>query len=131
YNLWETKIDLSQLNQLLVNLCVNAKDAMNGSGNITIKTSNIVINDDELTGDNTKSGEYVLLTVSDTGNGIAKNEIENIFEPFYTTKSMYVNNGLGLSAVYGIVKQNDGFIDVDSDEENTTFKIYLPRCGIL
>lgn len=130
-DLWETKIDLSQLNQLLINLCINAKDAMNGQGDITIKTENSVVNNDEITAEGVTSGEYVQLSVNDTGSGIAQNDIENIFEPFYTTKSMYVNNGLGLSAVYGIVKQNNGFILIDTDDKSTTFKIYLPRCGIL
>jgi PAS domain S-box-containing protein len=128
-DLWKVKIDPSQVDQILANLVVNARDAIPGVGAITLRTDNVVI--DETNRAETPEfipGEYALLTISDTGEGMSEKVRENIFEPFFTTKEPGRGTGLGLSTVYGIVKQNDGFIYVASElGKGTTFKIYLPR----
>jgi len=128
-NLWSVKIDSCQINQLLANLCANARDAITGIGKVTIETDNVYL--DEFYCENhpgAAMGEQVLLTVSDDGRGIDKDHINNVFEPFFTTKSFGPNAGLGLATVYGIVKQNNGYISVSSElGQGTTFKIYLPR----
>ncbi len=128
-DIWMIKMDSSQIDQILVNLCINARDAITDIGRITIETSNIVI-DDEYCADHRGfiPGKFVLLTVSDNGNGMDKKTLEFIFEPFFTTKTLGLGTGLGLSTVYGIVKQNNGFINVYSEsEKGSTFKIYIPR----
>ncbi|MBZ0109201.1 MAG: PAS domain S-box protein [Candidatus Scalindua rubra] len=128
-NLWPVKIDPGQIDQILANLCINARDAITDTGKITIEMGNAAF-------DKTYcahhagfiAGEYVLLSVSDDGNGIDKEILEQIFEPFFTSKGVGKGTGLGLSTVYGIVKQNNGFINVYSEPgEGTTIKIYLPR----
>ncbi len=128
-NLWQIKIDPSQVDQILANLCVNARDAINNGGKITIETGNRYI--DTAYCANKKDfipGEYVHVTVSDNGSGMDKATLANIFEPFFTTKGIGVGTGLGLATVYGIVKQNSGFIDVYSERgSGTTFSIYLPK----
>ena len=128
-DLWKVKIDPSQVDQILANLVVNARDAVSGDGAITIKTENVVIdNPDRARTPGMIPGEYVLLTVSDTGTGISKEVSDKVFEPFFTTKEVGKGTGLGLSTVYGIVKQNGGFIYVESQiGKGATFKIYLPR----
>ncbi|MFH0780825.1 MAG: PAS domain S-box protein [Pseudomonadota bacterium] len=126
--LYPIKMDPTQIDQLLANLCVNARDAVTDVGRIIIETKNVVI-DDTYCAQNVgfERGEYALLTVSDNGCGMDKETLSHIFEPFYTTKGMGQGTGLGLSTVYGIVKQNNGFINVYSEPGNgTTFKIYLP-----
>ncbi len=128
-DLWKVKIDPSQVDQILANLAVNARDAISGVGAITLRTENVVI-DDSNWADTPEfiPGEYVLLTVSDNGSGMSEEVRSNIFEPFFTTKEIGKGTGLGLSTVYGIVKQNDGFIYVASEpEKGATFNIYLPR----
>jgi two-component system, cell cycle sensor histidine kinase and response regulator CckA len=128
-DLWKIKIDPSQVDQILANLVVNARDAISGTGAITLITENVVI-DDSNRAETPEfiPGQYVLLTVSDTGAGMSREVRENIFEPFFTTKEAGKGTGLGLSTVYGIVKQNDGFIYVASEPgKGTTFRIYLPR----
>jgi two-component system, cell cycle sensor histidine kinase and response regulator CckA len=130
HDLWKVKIDPSQIDQILANLVVNARDAIGGGGKITIETDNVVIGE-EYCADHREfvSGEYVLLAVSDDGCGMAQETLAQIFEPFYTTKGVGEGTGLGLATVYGIVKQNDGFINLYSEPgHGTTFKIYLPRC---
>lgn len=123
------KMDPVQIDQILANLCINARDALPDVGKITIKTENAVF--DEIYCANHPEfipGEYVILTVSDNGCGMDKDTIGQIFEPFFTRKGFGVGTGLGLSTVYGIVKQNNGFINVSSEPgAGTTFKIYLSR----
>ncbi|MGO9534015.1 MAG: response regulator [Syntrophobacteraceae bacterium] len=127
--LWNVKIDPSQVDQILANLSVNARDAISGVGAITMRTENVVIDDsNKIEAHEFMPGEYVLLGVSDSGEGMSKEVSEKIFEPFFTTKELGKGTGLGLSTVYGIVKQNDGFIYVASEpEKGATFNIYLPR----
>jgi CheY-like chemotaxis protein len=127
--LWPVKMDPSQVDQILANLCVNARDACTGGGNISIETRNSSF-DERYCAIHSGfiPGEYVQLAVSDSGCGMDKDVLENLFEPFFTTKGIGQGTGLGLSTVYGIVKQNIGFINVYSEPSvGTTFRIYLPR----
>jgi|GEM_PF-276476 len=127
--LWSVKIDPAQIDQILANLCVNARDAIGGVGKVTIETGSIAFDDAYCEAhDGFLPGEFVLLVVSDDGCGMDKATLSNIFEPFFTTKGVAEGTGLGLATVYGIVKQNNGLINVYSEPENgTTFRIYLPR----
>ncbi len=127
--LWPVEIDPSQVDQLLANLCVNARDAIEGVGRVTIETGMAAF-DAAYCVDHPEfaPGDYVLLAVSDDGCGMNKETIDKIFEPFFTTKEVGQGTGLGLATVYGIVKQNKGFITVYSEPgKGTTFKIYLAR----
>ncbi|MEW6261714.1 MAG: PAS domain S-box protein [Thermodesulfobacteriota bacterium] len=127
--LWPVKVDPSQMDQILANLCVNARDAIAGVGRITIQTENAVF-DEIYCADHpdTAPGEYVLIAVSDDGCGMDRETLNRLFEPFFTTKELGKGTGLGLATVYGIVRQNSGFINVYSElEHGTTIKIYLPR----
>jgi PAS domain S-box-containing protein len=128
-HVWPVKIDPSQIDQILANLCVNARDAIRGVGKITIETGKTVF-DDEYCADHVgfKPGEYTLLAVSDNGCGMDAGTLGHLYEPFFTTKEIGKGTGLGLAMVYGVVKQNNGFINVYSEPgRGTTFKIYLPR----
>ncbi len=127
--LWPVRVDPSQIDQVLANLCVNARDAISGVGKMTIETGNTTFDDDYCAAHRGSSpGDYVLLTVSDNGCGMEKETQSHLFEPFYTTKEMGKGTGLGLATVYGIVKQNHGYINVYSEPgRGTAFKIYLPR----
>jgi PAS domain S-box-containing protein len=129
--LWSVNIDPSQLDQLLANLCVNARDAIADVGKITIETRNVSF-DEEYCSDHPgfSPGDFALLAVSDDGCGMDKTILDQLFEPFFTTKSTGKGTGLGLATVYGIVKQNEGFINVYSEPgKGSTIKIYLPRHG--
>ena len=127
--LWPVRMDPGQISQILANLCVNSRDAIDGVGNITIETDNRIIDKDYCEENpGFLPGEYVLLAVSDNGRGIDKEILANVFEPFFTTKENHQGTGLGLATVYGVIKQNDGFINVYSEpEKGTTFRIYIPR----
>jgi PAS domain S-box-containing protein len=127
--LWQVKIDPSQIDQILANLCVNARDAIIGVGKVTIETKNTTFDEAYCAVHlGFACGEYVMLAVSDNGRGICKEDIDNIFEPFFTTKELGKGTGLGLATVYGIAKQNDGFVNVYSEpDKGTTLRIYLPR----
>ena len=123
------KIDPSQIDQILANLCINARDAISGTGRVTIETDNAVFDEDYCAVHaGAVPGEYVLLVVSDSGCGMDHETVSHLFEPFFTTKESGKGTGLGLAMIYGIVKQNNGFINVYSEPgRGTTFKIYLPR----
>jgi nitrogen-specific signal transduction histidine kinase/ActR/RegA family two-component response regulator len=125
----KVKMDPTQVDQILANLCVNARDAIGSVGKLTIKTANSTF-DDDYCAERTEivPGEYVMLAVSDDGCGMEKATLERLFEPFFTTKGVGKGTGLGLATVYGIVKQNNGFINVTSElGKGATFEIFLPK----
>jgi two-component system cell cycle sensor histidine kinase/response regulator CckA len=128
-DLWPVKSDIAQFEQVVVNLAVNARDAMPDGGRLTLRTANVAADESERF--NYKGmpiGEYVMVEVEDTGTGIACEIIDKIFDPFFTTKEVGKGTGLGLSTVYGIVKQTGGFVYVESKpDEGTTFRIFIPR----
>lgn len=114
-DLWHVKIDPAQVDQVLANLAANSRDAIEGVGSLTVSTSNEEIDDKRCKSrDVCLPGEYVVMRVIDTGKGMSSDVLEHIFEPFFTTKEIGQGTGLGLATVYGIVKQNKGFINVES-----------------
>ena len=122
------KVDLSQFEQVIVNLAVNARDAMPNGGKLTVRTNNVPAYDSGTYGaKGMPEADYVLVEVTDTGTGIPADIVDKIFEPFFSTKDVGKGTGLGLSTVYGIVKQTGGFIYADSKPGQTTFRIFLPR----
>jgi PAS domain S-box-containing protein len=128
-DLWQVKIDPSQVDQIMANCCVNARDAIDGIGKITVETKNITL-DSEFCASHAGfvPGDYVSLIISDNGCGMDKETLKNLFEPFFTTKEVGKGTGLGTAMVYGIVKQNQGIINVYSEPgQGTSFSIYLPR----
>ncbi|MCP4160553.1 MAG: response regulator [Deltaproteobacteria bacterium] len=127
--IWPIRIDPSQIDQILANLCVNARDAILNIGRIIIETKNISFDDEYCsTHSGFIPGSFTMLAVSDNGTGMKQETMDKIFEPFFTTKGLGQGTGLGLATVYGIIKQNDGFINVYSEYKNgTTIKIYLPQ----
>jgi len=128
-DLWPVKVDLSQFEQVIVNLAVNARDAMPDGGKLAVKTANVTTADAaQLAYKGMPAADYVRIDITDTGTGIPADIREKIFEPFFSTKEVGKGTGLGLSTVYGIVKQTGGFIYVDSEEgKGTSFSIFLPR----
>lgn len=132
-DLWPVLADVHQLEQVMMNLAVNARDAMPDGGQLGIRTANIPAEEAaRLSVPGMPAGDYVLIETSDTGTGMPPQVIEKIFEPFFTTKDIGKGTGLGLSTVFGIVKQSGGFIDVRSIiGEGTTFSIYLPRHAVV
>jgi len=127
-DLWPVKVDLSQFEQVIVNLAVNARDAMPDGGQLTVRTANVPAEESLSYGyKGMPRGDYVLVEVSDNGSGIPPAIIDKIFEPFFSTKEIGKGTGLGLSTVYGIVKQTGGFIYAESQPGATSFRIFLPR----
>ena len=128
-DLWQVRIDPTQIDQIIANLCVNARDAIKDVGTITIETKTVSLDETFCsTHRDYYPGDFVVLTVSDDGSGMDKKTQEKIFDPFFTTKALGRGTGLGLSTVYGIVQQNNGFIILYSEPNvGTTFKIYLPK----
>ncbi|MGQ9614972.1 MAG: ATP-binding protein [Spirochaetota bacterium] len=130
-DLWDCKVNKGQIEQVVVNLSVNAKDAMPRGGRLTVKTENVKV-DDEYVKSNSlaRPGKFVCLSVEDTGIGMDQKTISQIFEPFFTTKKSGEGTGLGLSVVYGIVEEHQGWINVYSEPGGgSVFKIYLPSCS--
>ncbi len=127
-DLWPVRVDLSQFEQVIVNLAVNARDAMPEGGKLTVRTANVPAAECGSFGyKGMPAADYVLVEVADTGTGIPPDIIDKIFEPFFSTKDVGKGTGLGLSTVYGIVKQTGGFIYADSEPGRTAFRIFLPR----
>jgi len=128
-DLWPVKVDISQLEQVIVNLAVNARDAMPEGGRLTLRTTNVAARECErYHAKGMPAADYVLVEVGDTGTGIPDAILDKIFDPFFSTKEVGKGTGLGLSTVYGIIKQTGGFVYVDSVlHEGTTFRIFLPR----
>ncbi|MBN8919506.1 MAG: response regulator [Rhizobiales bacterium] len=128
--LWRTAVDPNQIENAILNLAINARDAMGGEGRLTIETANTVLGASfaSTQGDAVIPGEYVLLAVTDTGTGMSADVIEKAFEPFFTTKPTGVGTGLGLSMVYGFIRQSGGYVVIDSKVgRGATFNLYLPR----
>lgn len=128
-DIWPVRFDPAQLNQVIMNLVVNARDAIEDVGAITIETENVILDESYCRNHlGFYPGEFVMLAISDNGAGMDKEVLAHIFEPFFTTKDVDKGSGLGLSTVYGIIKQNNGFINAYSEpNKGTTFKIYTPR----
>jgi two-component system cell cycle sensor histidine kinase/response regulator CckA len=128
-DLWPVKVDISQFEQVVVNLAVNARDAMSEGGRLTLRTTNVTAKECErYHAKGMPAADYVLVEVGDTGTGIPEAILDKIFDPFFSTKEVGKGTGLGLSTVYGIIKQTGGFVYVDSAlHEGTTFRIFLPR----
>ena len=126
--LWRCEVDPGQLENALINLAVNARDAMIGGGTLTIKTENARLDADAAARSEVAPGDYVKLSVSDTGTGVAPEDLERVFEPFFTTKEIGKGSGLGLSMVYGFAKQSHGSAAISSvPGRGTTVSLYLPR----
>ncbi|MGV8039129.1 MAG: ATP-binding protein [Thermoanaerobaculaceae bacterium] len=128
-DVWTVNADPGQLEQVLMNLCINARDAMPRGGTLHLSTENVAVGTDFLeTHPWGPPGEYARLTVRDTGTGMARDTLSHLFQPFFTTKEPGKGTGLGLATVYGIVKQHGGMVDVESEMgRGTTFHVYLPR----
>ena len=126
--LWPSMVDANQLENALLNLCINARDAMPNGGRLTIETANKWLDDRASSQRDLEPGQYVTVCVSDTGSGIDKAIIDRVFDPFFTTKPMGQGTGLGLSMVYGFARQSDGHVRIYSEPgQGTMVCIYLPR----
>ena len=129
-NLWPVEVDQGQIEQVLLNLYVNAWQVMPGGGNLYLDTQNVYIEHDRYKPYVSMNGKYVKISITDTGVGMDEKTKERIFEPFFTTKEMGRGSGLGLASVYGIIKNHNGFINVYSEKgQGTTFNVYLPVSG--
>jgi signal transduction histidine kinase len=130
--LWPAFADLNQLDNAILNIAINARDAMDGQGRLTISASNCRVDAQQASGDSEIApGEYVVLSISDTGQGIEKDVLDRVFEPFFSTKPVGQGTGLGLSQVYGFVKQTGGHVKIDSvPGQGTTITLYLPRAHV-
>ncbi len=129
-NLWTIRVDWRQIEQVLLNLFVNAWQAMTAGGEIYLQTSNVLLNEAYVRPHDVKSGKYVKLSVTDTGVGMDEQTKQRLFDPFFTTKDMGRGTGLGLASVYGIIKNHDGIITVYSEKgHGSTFNVYLPASG--
>ncbi|MBU1567616.1 MAG: response regulator, partial [Proteobacteria bacterium] len=129
-DIWTVRIDPGQVDQILTNLCVNARDAITGNGRICIALHNAFLpgNPQSLAKEE-QAGDFVVLSVTDNGCGMNEHVLANLFEPFFTTKAVGKGTGLGLATVYGIAMQNEGFVRVKSAPgQGSTFSVYLPRC---
>jgi len=127
-DLWLTQVDPNQLENALLNLCINARDAMSNGGTLTIRTGNCVLDATTAAEHELSAGQYLTLTVSDTGIGMSRDVIAHAFDPFFTTKPMGEGTGLGLSMIYGFVRQSGGSVHIDSlPNVGTTMTLYLPR----
>jgi PAS domain S-box-containing protein len=127
-DLWRTLADAGQVENALLNLAINARDAMLGGGRLTIESANVTLDEDYAARQQVRPGDYVTLAVSDTGDGIAPDVLPHVFDPFFTTKDVGKGSGLGLSMVYGFAQQSGGHVTIYSEPgHGTTVKIYLPR----
>jgi CheY-like chemotaxis protein len=126
--LLDVMVDQNQLESALLNLAINARDAMPGGGRLTIKSAKAVLDGDAAAHAGVAPGEYIVVAVSDTGTGMPHDVLEHAFEPFYTTKEVGEGSGLGLSMVYGFAKQSGGHAEMSSEKgEGTTVRLYLPK----
>lgn len=128
-DLWPVRVDSAQMSQMLANLCINARQSLPGAGRITITTANTTLGREFCSiKPGSRPGEHVMISIADNGCGMDRETIDHIFEPFFTTRKLGQGTGLGLSTVYGIVKQSNGYIDVESEPgSGTTFRVYFPR----
>lgn len=127
-DLWEVKADPSQLENAILNLAVNARDAMPSGGNLIIEATNAHVDNVDAGHNEGGNGQYVLISVSDTGVGMPKDVMDRAFEPFFTTKPTGEGTGLGLSQIYGFTTQSGGFVKIESTVgTGTTIRLYLPR----
>lgn len=130
-NLWPVKLDPTQVDQIMTNLCVNARDAADGTGKLVVETRNATLDEAYCSCRlDVSAGEYVGLTFHDDGRGMDSHTLDHVFEPFFTTKGVGKGTGMGLATVFGIVKQTGGAIEVSSQPgKGTTFTLYFPRCA--